>query len=177
MVWPAQAATHCRLLLLIALPCCLNGLPIQGASIPVVDQLSHRQMLRFAHTAHERQLLTYLSAGIDASNLHKAVNVGIDGMGIGFALHAQAQGAVGALSRKKINAVLDARDSAQQTAVGQAARALAFLDYFSSFGALTEAENTARQDLYAALDQVRPNRNPCPSCVAVLALMPSSAVC
>ena len=126
----------------------------QDASIPVVNQLSHRQMLKFAHLAHERGLITYLSAGIDASNLYKAVQVGIDGMGIGFALHVQAQGAVGALSRERINAVLDARDAAEKAVLGRAGKMLALLDYFAAFGVLTEAEDATRKALYNVMDQV-----------------------
>ena len=137
--------------------CCLALLlcNVQDKSDPIVRQLNHRQMLRFCHTAHERQLLTYFSAGIDASNLEKAVNVGVDGMGIGFALHAQAKGFVGALSLDRINAVLDARDAAEKAPVAKAARDLAFLDYFSGIGALTKDENDLRLELYAALDKVR----------------------
>jgi len=125
----------------------------KDASIPVVNQLSHRQILKFAHLAHERGLITYLSAGIDASNLYKAVQVGIDGLGIGFALHMQAQGAVGALSRERINAVLDARDAAEKAVLGRAGKVLALLDYFAAFGVLTTEEDVAREALYSVLDQ------------------------
>ncbi|GCA62296.1 ribose 5-phosphate isomerase, type A [Kipferlia bialata] len=126
----------------------------KGTSVPVVNQLTHRQMLHFVHTAHEAGLLTYLSAGIDATNLHKAVSVGVDGMGIGFALHAKGpDGVVAALSVVEINKVLAARDAAENTTLGAAAKALAHLDTCHCEGSITEDQDRLRMELYAAMDQ------------------------
>jgi len=128
----------------------------KGASEPIVEQLTHPQMLHFVHRAHEAGLITYLSAGIDASNLHKAVYTGVDGMGIGFALHAQnpdKKGVIAALSIDKINEVLEKRDQAENQVLGKAAKLLAHLDYAFFEGTLDQAQEEFRKSLFAALDQ------------------------
>ncbi|MGD9823247.1 LOG family protein, partial [Desulfobacter sp.] len=130
----------------------------KGASVPVVDQLSHPQMLGFVHEAHQAGLITYLSAGIDASNLHKAVYTGVDGMGIGFALHAQnpdKAGVIAALSVKKINEILEKRDQAEGHLFGRAAKVLAHLDYASFEGSLSSEQEQLREKLFDTLNKPR----------------------
>lgn len=126
----------------------------KGASVPIVNQLSHKQMMRFVHGAHKNGLITYFSAGIDAENLHKAVYTGVDGLGIGFALHAQnpdKPGVIAALSLDKINAVLDSRDQAEQAMLGRAAKMLASLDYAKYEGTIDSESDAQRELLYTYL--------------------------
>lgn len=128
----------------------------KSASIPIVNQLSHRQMLHFVHTAHKTGLITYFSAGIDATNLHKAVYTGVDGLGIGFALHAnnpKAAGVVAALSIEEINKVLKKRDEAEESLLGKAGKILAHLDYSSYEGTLTPKQETLQSALFDALNK------------------------
>eukprot|EP01061_Rhynchopus_euleeides_P013820 TRINITY_DN23_c0_g1_i4.p1 TRINITY_DN23_c0_g1~~TRINITY_DN23_c0_g1_i4.p1 ORF type:complete len:2139 (+),score=1003.49 TRINITY_DN23_c0_g1_i4:111-6527(+) len=129
----------------------------KGPSVPIVEQLPHHLMVYFMHAAHSSGLVTYLSAGLNPANLHKAVFTGVDGMGIGLALHLLSEdepGVVGALDIAKINSVLDKRDTAEADVVARAAKLLAGLDYLSAGVALSEQQALMRRQLWAALYQV-----------------------
>ena len=56
-------------------------------SRPLVEQLSHAQLVDLVHFAHENGLETYISAGMVAQHMRDAVLAGVDGVGIGTSMH------------------------------------------------------------------------------------------
>jgi hypothetical protein len=124
-------------------------------SIPVMEQISHATAVELVHRAHERGLLTYFSAGFRLPQIAAAVHVGVDGVGIGGAQILRYMdsdtGYHGPFQPENIPAILAARDEAAQSPLGRAAALLARLDWASSQGHLTDAQERMREELFEAL--------------------------
>lgn len=126
-------------------------------SICVLEQLSHAEAVELVHTAHERGLLTYFSAGFRFHHLPKAVYTGVDGVGVGGAQilrHMDYQtGFHGPFKPDNIETILEIRDQAEQSILGQAAVLLARLDRMYFEGCITASDNLLRSALFEAVQQ------------------------
>jgi hypothetical protein len=124
-------------------------------SIPVMEQISHATAVELVHRAHERGLLTYFSAGFRLPQIAAAVYAGVDGVGIGGAQILRYMdsdtGFHGPFQPENIPAILAARDEAASSPLGRAAALLARLDWLSSQGKLTDAQEQQREELFQAL--------------------------
>ncbi len=124
-------------------------------SIPVMEQISHATAVELVHRAHERGLLTYFSAGFRLPQIAAAVHAGVDGVGIGGAQILRYMdsetGFHGPFQPENIPAILAARDEAARSPLGRAAALLARLDWLSSQGNLTDAQEQLRTELFEAL--------------------------
>ncbi len=130
-----------------------DGASNEVPSKPIVEQLTHEELVDLVHFAHENGLETYVSAGMLAEHMKNAVFAGIDGVGIGTSMHYvdPATKLMGALKPEAITAALRARDEAAAHALGRAAQVLARLDQMSFEGSLLPSENIVRGELHAAV--------------------------
>lgn len=130
-----------------------DGASDQVPSRPIIDQLSHEQFTRLVHEAHENGLQTYFSAGLEAEHVERCVYTGVDGLGIGTSLHYIDPDTklMGAFDPKAIEAVLRARDRAEDTVQGKGAILLARMDRLSYEGILKTAEDRKRKELFQAV--------------------------
>ncbi len=128
-----------------------------GLSTPLLpDQVSPSQMLSLVHQAHEFGLETYISAGMQATHMEIAAQVGVGGVGIGTRLHEpvdEKTGLLGPLLRSEILACLNARNAGANSIVGRAARRLAVLDWLSDEKTLAKPAEKFRQRLFGLLRQ------------------------
>jgi len=122
-------------------------------SKPIVEQLTHEELVDLVHFAHENGLETYVSAGMLAEHMRNAVFAGVDGVGIGTSMHYvdPKTKLMGALKPDAIHAALRARDEAAAHVLGRAAQSLARLDQMSFEGSLLPTENSVRAKLHAAV--------------------------
>jgi uncharacterized protein (UPF0264 family) len=126
---------------------------IDGKSVPFLKQMKPEALIDFVHRAHEKGLETYISAGMDASNIGDAVRIGIGGVGMGIRLHEDNQ--VKEITHIKRDAleVLRKRDEAWTEAAGKAAALLAKLDWLRSGEAITQEQDERRDDLFVQLKE------------------------
>ncbi|QYO67416.1 hypothetical protein [Leptolyngbya sp. 7M] len=126
-------------------------------SICVLEQLSHAEAVELVHTAHERGLLTYFSAGFRFHHLPKAVYTGVDGVGVGGAQILRYMdyqtGFHGPFKPDNIETILKIRDEAEQSILGQAAALLARLDRLYFEECITASDNLLRSALFEAVQQ------------------------
>ena len=125
-----------------------DGASNEVPSRPIVQQITHEQLVDLVHAAHENGLETYVSAGMLAEHMKDAVFAGVDGVGIGTSMHHvdPATKLMGALKPDAIRAALRVRDEAEAHPQGRAARALARLDQMHFEGSLgDDEEETARK--------------------------------
>lgn len=130
-----------------------DGASNEVPSRPIVEQLSHAELVDLVHYAHENGLETYVSAGMVAEHMKNAVLAGVDGVGIGTSMHwvdAKTK-LMGALKPDAIRHALRVRDEAAATPLGRAAKALARADQMRFEGSLLESEEDARRALHAAV--------------------------
>lgn len=124
-------------------------------SVPVMEQIPHATAVELVHRAHERGLLTYFSAGFRLPQIAAAVHAGVDGVGIGGAQILRYMdgetGYHGPFQPENIPSILATRDEAARSPLGRAAALLARLDWASSQGSLTEAQERMRERLFEAL--------------------------
>lgn len=122
-------------------------------SLPVIDQMDHKQFVELVHKAHENGLQTYYSAGLKAEHVERCVITGVDGLGIGTSLHYmdKVTHLMGAFDPKAIARVLKMRDKAEKTSLGKAAVLLAKLDRLYFEKTLHPEEDKLRLELYNAL--------------------------
>lgn len=124
-------------------------------SVPIVEQIPHATAVELVHRAHERGLLTYFSAGFRLPQIAAAVHAGVDGVGIGGAQILRYMdsetGYHGPFQPENIPSILAARDEAAASPLGRAAALLARLDWQSSQGELTDAQEAFRVELFEAL--------------------------
>ena len=126
---------------------------IDGKSVPFLKQMKPEALIDFVHRAHEKGLETYISAGMDASNIGDAVRIGIGGVGMGIRLHEDNQ--VKEITHIKRDAleVLRKRDEAWTEAAGKAAALLAKLDWLRSGEAITQEQDERRDYLFGQLKE------------------------
>lgn len=124
-------------------------------SVPVMEQIPHATAVELVHRAHERGLLTYFSAGFRLPQIAAAVHAGVDGVGIGGAQILRYMdsetGYHGPFQPENIPSILAARDEAARSPLGRAAALLARMDWLSSQGRLTDAQEQFRNELFEAL--------------------------
>jgi hypothetical protein len=134
-----------------------DGASNEVPSRPIVEQLTHAELVDLVHCAHENGLETYISAGMVAKHMENAVYSGVDGVGIGTSMH-YVDGStklMGALKPDAIRAALAVRDAAAARPLGSAAVLLARLDQMHFEGSLLESEEATRQELYHAVREKR----------------------
>jgi len=131
-----------------------------GDSYPsrcVLEQISFRDGVTLVHRAHERGLLTYLSAGFRLGHLPLAVFTGVDGVGVGGAqilrYMDKVTGNHGPFIDENISAILASRDLAEMSLRGQAAALLARLDHMRFEATITVADDWHRQELFETICQ------------------------
>lgn len=130
-----------------------DGASNEVPSKPLVEQITHAELVDLVHFAHENGLETYVSAGMLAEHMKNAVHAGVDGVGIGTSMHyvdPQTK-LMGALKPDAIAAALRVRDQAAAQPLGRAAAMLARLDQMSFEGSLLPDEDAARAALHRAL--------------------------
>jgi hypothetical protein len=135
----------------------------EGPSQPILGgQLTTQQLLRLVHSAHERGLETYISAGMLPVHMYGAALVGVGGVGIGLKLHYldAATNRPGPIEPKLVKSALDHRNQAAATVAGRAAGELARLDWDYSRSLLSKPVNLLRQDLFEALLGWHSSANP-----------------
>ena len=64
-----------------------DGASNEVPSRPIVEQITHAELVDLVHFAHENGLETYVSAGMLAVHMQNAVFAGVDGVGIGTSMH------------------------------------------------------------------------------------------
>ena len=122
------------------------------ASVPFLEQMKPLHVLNFVHKAHECGLETYISAGMDASNISDATYIGVGGVGMGIRMHEKNQtGEITHLKKSDVLQVLNNRNKAMREPVGQAASVLAKLDWLKSFDAISDEVDTKRRELFELL--------------------------
>lgn len=130
-----------------------DGASSEIPSKPVIDQLTHKQLVTIIHEAHEKGLETYISAGLQADHMERCVITGVDGIGIGTSLHYRDPQTklMGALKPEAIKLVLSNRDNAAKTSLGKGAKLLARLDreYFEQI--ISDENNHLRLNLFEHL--------------------------
>ncbi len=126
---------------------------INVPSLPIIDQMSHKEFVELVHIAHENGLQTYFSAGLKAEHVERCVITGVDGLGIGTSLHYIDKNThlMGAFDPDAINEVLKARNKAEVSDLGKAAILLAKLDRLFFEKIIYEEENNLRIELYNAV--------------------------
>ncbi|MBI5145828.1 MAG: hypothetical protein HZA84_01245 [Thaumarchaeota archaeon] len=130
-----------------------DGASNQIPSVPIIEQLTHEQIVELVHRSHELGLETYISAGMRPDHMELAVHTGVDGVGIGTSLHYSDPDTklMGALKPEAIGEVLIFRDQAEKSTLGKAAKMLARLDRMFFEKLLTEEQNQIRLMLYQQL--------------------------
>ena len=129
-----------------------DGASNKRPSEPIIGQLKHSHLLKLVHSAHERGLETYVSAGMDGKYMRDAVFIGIGGVGIGTSLHyISGDGAIGEIDPEKVRHALAVQKEAAGTVVGRAASRLAQLDWRYAEGSLPEQLNSLRHELFKVL--------------------------
>lgn len=126
---------------------------IDGKSVPFLKQMKPGALIDFVHRAHEKGLETYISAGMDASNIGDAVRIGIGGVGMGIRLHEDNQ--VREITHIKQDAleVLRKRNEAMTETAGKSAALLAKLDWLRSLEAITQTQDERTDDLFVQLKE------------------------
>jgi uncharacterized protein (UPF0264 family) len=130
-----------------------DGASNKVPSEPIVDQLTHAQLVELVHRAHEVGLETYISAGLLPHHMRVATHAGVGGVGIGTSLHYIDPDTklMGALKPEAILEVLHVRDEAAREPLGRAAWLLARLDRLYFEKALSQDDEPLRQQLFAAV--------------------------
>ncbi|WP_279146073.1 MULTISPECIES: hypothetical protein [Clostridium] len=126
---------------------------IHVPSIPVINQMTHREFVELVHTAHENGLQTYFSAGLTVEDIEKCVITGVDGLGIGTSLHYMDKQThlMGAFDPKAILSTLEKRNEIENSVLGKSALFLAKLDRIYYEKTIHEDEDKIRIDLYNVL--------------------------
>ena len=130
-----------------------DGASNQVPSVPIIEQLKLSQFISLVHTAHEKGLETYISAGLKAHHMRPSTYSGVDGIGIGTSLHyfdAETR-LMGALKPEAMLEALAVRDEASKEKPAILATFLARLDRMFFEGTLTGEENNRRIELFASL--------------------------
>jgi hypothetical protein len=130
-----------------------DGASNEVPSKPIVEQLTHAELVDLVHLAHENGLETYISAGMLAAHMKNAVFAGVDGVGIGTSMHHvdPKTKLMGALKPDAIAVALRVRDEAASQPLGRAASMLARLDQMAFEGSLLPEEDPARGALHSAV--------------------------
>lgn len=126
---------------------------INGTSVPFLQQMKPEDLIDFVHHSHEKGLETYISAGMDASNIGDAVRIGIGGVGMGIRLHEDNQVKEITHIKKDALEVLRKRNEAMTETAGKSAALLAKLDWLRSRGAIPPTEDERRDDLFVQLKE------------------------
>lgn len=126
---------------------------VNGKSVPFLHQMKPEDLIDFVHSAHEKGLETYISAGMDASNIGDAVRIGIGGVGMGIRLHEENQVKEITHIKKDALEVLRKRDEAMTETAGKSAALLAKLDWLRSLEAITQTQDERRDDLFVQLKE------------------------
>jgi hypothetical protein len=129
-----------------------DGASDERPSRPIIGRLKHTHLLKLVHSAHERGLETYVSAGMDGQYMRDAVFIGIGGVGIGTSLHYNSDdGAIGEIDPGRVKHALAVQKDAAGTVVGRGASRLAQLDWRYAEGSLPEQLNSSRHELFKVL--------------------------
>ncbi len=126
---------------------------IDGKSVPFLQQMNSEDLIDFVHRAHEKGLETYISAGMDASNIGEAVRIGIGGVGMGIRLHEDNQVKEITHIKKDALEVLRKRNEAMTETAGKSAALLAKLDWLRSREAITQTQDERTDDLFVQLKE------------------------
>jgi Skp family chaperone for outer membrane proteins len=126
---------------------------IDGKSVPFLQQMNSEDLIDFVHRAHEKGLETYISAGMDASNIGEAVRIGIGGVGMGIRLHEDNQVKEITHIKKDALEVLRKRNEAMTETAGKSAALLAKLDWLRSREAITQTQDEGTDDLFVQLKE------------------------
>ena len=121
----------------------------------MIEQLSFAEALDLVHSAHEKGLMTYFSAGFRLNHIAQAVWTGVDGIGIGGAQILRymdyTTGNHGPFKPDNIRHILMTRDKAEHSVRGLAAKLLARLDQMYYERSISEEQNELRQELFDVL--------------------------
>jgi hypothetical protein len=130
-----------------------DGASNEVPSRPIVEQLTHAELVDLVHLAHENGLETYISAGMLAAHMKNAVFAGVDGVGIGTSMHYvdPKTKLMGALKPEAIAVALKVRNDAAAHPLGRASAMLARLDQMAFEGSLLSEEEPARAALHSAV--------------------------
>lgn len=128
-----------------------DGASDERPSKPFIGQLTRAQTFDLVHAAHECGLETYISAGMLPEHMQDAVFVGVGGVGIGMSLHKQGKNVVGEIDHSKVLNALGVAKKASGEPLGEAARALAQLDWSYAEGVYTQKREEVRRQLAKAL--------------------------
>jgi len=133
-----------------------DGASSEIPSKPIIGQLSHEQLLRLVHEAHERGLETYISAGMVSKHMRDATYIGVGGVGIGTQLHYMdpVSKLLGELKPAEVRQALEIRDQAASELRGRAAGWLAWLDRLYFEGVLLEDLEPVRRKLVEAAAKI-----------------------
>jgi hypothetical protein len=106
------------------------------------------------HSAHARDLETYISAGMQPEHMRDAVFVGVGGVGIGTSLHElAADKTIGEIAPAKVVNVLEIQKKAAGSVAGRAARSLALMDWESAQRHPLPALKVTRHRLFEKLSE------------------------
>jgi uncharacterized protein (UPF0264 family) len=127
-----------------------DGSSNQEPSIPIIEQLPFHILIGLVHSAHEKGLETYVSAGLQPPHMRECTYVGVDGVGIGTSLHDYDpnSGLRGQLKAERIREVLTVRDEAAAEPLGRGAQTLARMDRMYFEGTLPLARDKQRIELF-----------------------------
>lgn len=128
-----------------------DGASDQQPSRPFIGQISRRQLLELVHSAHERGLETYISAGMKSEHMRDAVFIGVGGVGIGTDLHYKQGNTIGEIDAKKVVRALEEQQRASHEIGGWAAAVLAQLDWSYAEGSGSRELNKVRSKLFETL--------------------------
>ena len=128
-----------------------DGASDQQPSRPFIGQISRRQLLELVHSAHERGLETYISAGMKSEHMRDAVFIGVGGVGIGTDLHYKQGNTIGEIDARKVVRALEEQQRASHEIGGWAAAVLAQLDWSYAEGSGSRELNKVRSKLFETL--------------------------
>ncbi len=112
-----------------------GALPLGHAKPILVGQLKRVELLSLVHSAHEKGLETYISAGMQPEHMRDATYTEVGAVGIGTSLHHRSKdGIIGQVDAVALRKVLEVRKGGIERVPAILASDLAHL-----IGSITEA--------------------------------------
>lgn len=130
-----------------------GALPLGHAKPILVGQLKRVELLSLVHSAHEKGLETYISAGMQPEHMRDATYTGVGAVGIGTSLHHRSKdGIIGQVDAVALRKVLEVRKAASNEIPAILASDLAQLDWEYHRGLLADGSpNERRHSVFEAL--------------------------